>query len=78
MLFAPQMAQLPATTSRRRPHAPAAPHARRDLLRGLRPPRRSRRAVAAGRLLPRASGAGQPAGRRRTRTTGTRSVETAS
>ncbi len=50
MLFAPQMAELLATP--RRPHAPAAPHARRDLLRGLRLPHRSRRAVAAGRLLP--------------------------
>jgi hypothetical protein len=50
MLFAPQMAQLLATN--RRPHAPAAPRSsRRDLLRGLRFPRRTPRAVAAGRLL---------------------------
>jgi len=51
MLFAPQMAQLLATTAKRRPQAPAAPRSPRDLLRGLRFPRRSRRAVAAGRLL---------------------------
>jgi hypothetical protein len=53
MLFAPQMAQLLATSANRRPHAPAAPRTRRALLRGLRFPRRSRRAVAAGRLLTR-------------------------
>jgi hypothetical protein len=51
MLFSPQMAQLLATSAKRRPHAPAAPRNRRELLRGLRFPRRSRRAVAAGRLL---------------------------
>jgi hypothetical protein len=51
MLFAPQMAQLLATTAKRRPQAPAAPRSSRDLLRGLRFPRRTRRAVAAGRLL---------------------------
>jgi hypothetical protein len=50
MLFDPQMAQLLATSARRRPPAPAAPRSRRVLLRGLRFPRRSR-AVAAGRLL---------------------------
>ncbi len=51
MLFAPQMAQLLAT-SPRRPQSPAAPRTpRRDLLRGLRFPHRSGRAVAAGRLL---------------------------
>lgn len=54
MLFAPQMAHLLAT---RRPHAPAAPRRRRVLLRGLRPPHRSPRAVAAGRPL---SGLGKP------------------
>ena len=44
MLFAPQMAQLLATAAKRRPHAPAAPRTpRRDLLRGLRLPRRRRR-----------------------------------
>ena len=54
MLFDPQMAQLLATAPKRRPHAPAAPRTpRRDLLRGLRFPRRRRRAVAAGRLLAR-------------------------
>jgi hypothetical protein len=53
MLFAPQMAQLLADSAKRRPQAPAAPRTRRDLLRGLRFPRRSRRAVAAGRLLSR-------------------------
>jgi hypothetical protein len=45
------MAQLLATTAKRRPQAPAAPRSSRDLLRGLRFPRRTRRAVAAGRLL---------------------------
>jgi hypothetical protein len=50
MLFAPQMAQLLAT-QRRRKHAPAAPRTSRELLRGLRFPRRRRRAVAVGRLL---------------------------
>jgi hypothetical protein len=54
MLFAPQMAQLLATSARRRHQAPTAPRRRRDLLRGLRFPRRSMRAVAAGRLLHRA------------------------
>ena len=53
MLFDPQMAQLLATSAKRRPHAPAAPRTRRVLLRGLRFPRRNRRAVAAGRLLTR-------------------------
>ena len=49
MLFAPQMADLLANPRR---HAPAAPRPHsRDLLRGLRFPRRSKRAVAAGRLL---------------------------
>ena len=51
MLFDPQMAQLLANPARRRPHTPAAPRSRRVLLRGSRFPRRSRRAVAAGRLL---------------------------
>jgi hypothetical protein len=52
MLFDPQMAQLLASSAKRRRHAPAAPRrSRRVLLRGLRFPRRSRRAVAAGRLL---------------------------
>jgi hypothetical protein len=52
MLFAPQMAQLLATPATRRTQAPAAPRThRRVLLRGLRFPRRNRRAVAAGRLL---------------------------
>jgi hypothetical protein len=51
MLFDPQMAQLLARSSQRRHQAPAAPRSRRDLLRGLRFPRRNRRAVAAGRLL---------------------------
>ena len=51
MLFDPQMAQLLARSTQRRPQAPAAPRTRRALLRGLRFPRRSRRAVAAGRLL---------------------------
>jgi hypothetical protein len=53
MLFAPQMAQLLATHDRRRTQAPAAPRTARDLLRGLRFPRRSPRAMAAGRLLTR-------------------------
>ena len=53
MLFDPKMAQLLATSVKRRPHAPAAPRTPRDLLRGLRFPRRRRRAVAAGRLLTR-------------------------
>src|SRR5215217_8031998 len=47
MLFAPQMAQLPAISARHRPHAPAAPRTPRDLLRGMRFPRR-RRARARG------------------------------
>ena len=51
MLFDPQMAQLLANSAKRRPQAPAAPRNRRSLLSGLRFPRRSRRAVAAGRLL---------------------------
>jgi hypothetical protein len=52
MLFDPQMAQLLASSAKRRQQAPAAPRSRRrDLLRGLRFPRRTRRAVAAGRLL---------------------------
>jgi hypothetical protein len=50
MLFSPQMAHLLDDTPRRR-HTPAAPRRRRELLRGLRIPRRSKRAVAAGRLL---------------------------
>ncbi len=54
MLFDPQMAQLLATSARRRPQTPAAPRTpRRSLLSGLRFPRRRRRAVAAGRLLAR-------------------------
>ena len=53
MLFAPQMAQLLATSAKRRQQTPAAPRTPRDLLRGLRFPRRTRRAVAAGRLLTR-------------------------
>jgi hypothetical protein len=53
MLFAPEMSKLLATSSPRRPHAPAAPRSRRDLLRGLRVPHRRKRAAAAGRLLPR-------------------------
>jgi hypothetical protein len=52
MLFSPQMAQLLAASSKRRSQAPAAPRSSRVLLRGLRFPRRTRRAVAAGRLLP--------------------------
>ena len=57
MLFAPQMAQLLATSAKRRPQSPAAPRTRRrDLLRGLRFPRRSMgRARAVGRLLSRPS-----------------------
>jgi hypothetical protein len=51
MLFTPQMAQLLATAATGRPQAPAAPRRRRDRIRGLRFPRRSERAVAAGRLL---------------------------
>ena len=51
MLFSPQMAHLLANSARRRPQAPTAPRSSRDLLRGLRFPRRIRRAVAAGRLL---------------------------
>ena len=51
MLFDPQMAQLLATSAKRRPQAPAAPRTPRVLLRGLRFPRRTRRAAAAGRLL---------------------------
>ena len=51
MLFAPQMAQLLAHSAGSRPQAPAAPRTRRALLRGSRFPRRTRRAVAAGRLL---------------------------
>lgn len=53
MLFYPQMAQLLASPARHRPQAPAAPRIPRVLLRGLRFPRRTRRAVAAGRLLAR-------------------------
>ena len=53
MLFAPPMAQLLAKSSTSRRRAPAAPRTRRDLLRGLRLPRRSGSAVAAGRLLSR-------------------------
>jgi hypothetical protein len=51
MLFAPQMAQLLATSAKRRPHPPTAPRTRRVLLSGLRFPRRSGRARAVGRLL---------------------------
>ena len=51
MLFAPQIAQLLARPASRRPQAPTAPRTRRDLLRGLRFPHRSGRAVAVGRLL---------------------------
>jgi hypothetical protein len=54
MLFSPQMAQLLATSAKRRRRAPAAPRTRRTLFSGLRFPRRSGSAVAAGRLLPRA------------------------
>ncbi len=53
MLFSPQMAQLLARPPKRRPQAPTAPRARRELLRGSRFPRRIRRAAAAGRLLTR-------------------------
>ena len=42
MLFAPQIAQLLARPSGHRLQAPTAPRTRRDLLRGLRFPRRSR------------------------------------
>ena len=50
MLFAPQMAHLLAS---HRPQAPAAPRPHsRDLLRGLRFPRRSPDTPAARRLLP--------------------------
>ena len=51
MLFAPQMAQLLATSAKRRLHAPTAPRVRRDLLRGLRLPHRTGRVAAVGRLL---------------------------
>jgi hypothetical protein len=51
MLFSPQMAHLLAASAKRRPHTPAAPHADRVLLRGLRLPHRTKRAAAAGRLL---------------------------
>jgi hypothetical protein len=53
MLFYSQMAQLLASSAKRRPQTPAAPRIPRVLLRGLRFPRRRRRAVAAGRLLAR-------------------------
>jgi hypothetical protein len=53
MLFDPQMAQLPASSAKRRLQAPAAPRTRRVLLRGSRFPRRRWRAVAVGRLLAR-------------------------
>ena len=51
MLFDPKMAQLLATSAKRRPQSPAAPRTRHALLRGLRFPRRSGRARAVGRLL---------------------------
>jgi hypothetical protein len=53
MLFAPQMAQLLARSAKRSPQPPAAPRTpARDLLRGLRFPRRTMgRARAVGRLL---------------------------
>jgi hypothetical protein len=52
MLFPPQMAQLLAHSAASRRQAPAAaPRPRRALLGGPRFPRRSRRVVAAGRLL---------------------------
>jgi hypothetical protein len=53
MLFAPQMSHLLAAHLRR-PHAPTAPRNRRDLLRGLRFPRRSGRAEAVRRFTQRA------------------------
>jgi hypothetical protein len=53
MLFDPQMAQLLATSAKRRPQTPAAPRVRRDLLRGLRLPHRTGYAAAVGRLLAR-------------------------
>ena len=68
MLFAPHIAQLLATPSGPRPHAPTAPRTRREPLSGLRNPLRSGRAAAVGRLLH----------LRRSTRTGTRSVETAS
>ena len=67
MLFAPDIAELLATRTPRRPHAPTAPHTRRPLLSGLRFPRRSSGGAAVWRLLrrlprslraPRAAGAG--------------------
>jgi hypothetical protein len=51
MLFDPQMAQLLATSARRRPQAPAAPRVHRDLLRGLRLPHRNGHVAAVWRLL---------------------------
>ena len=54
MLFAPQMAQMLATSAKRRPRTSAAPPThRRALLRGQRFPRRSGGAWAVGRLLSR-------------------------
>jgi hypothetical protein len=63
MLFAPQIAQLLARPSSRSPQAPTAPRKRRDLLRGLRFPHRSGRAVAVGRLLRRAGARSRPQAR---------------
>jgi hypothetical protein len=51
MLFAPQIAQLLAGPSGSRRQAPTAPRTHRELLRGLRFPRRSGSAAAVGRLL---------------------------
>jgi hypothetical protein len=53
MLFAPHMSHLLAAHLRR-PHAPTAPRNRRELLRGLRFPRRSGRAAAVRRFTQRA------------------------
>jgi hypothetical protein len=76
MLFAPDIAELLATRTNRRRHAPTAPRARRALLRGVWFPHRTTGAAAVRRLLhslprslraPRAegvdSGARRPQGR---------------